>query len=209
MSLALLVTIYEVWLQCRRLMSHRCGSTYATQGMPYPFKVPWGQKAGMMAATVPNILGVHVLEFNRDCTTFFSFLDFCGFFFFFFFLPLSCVLLFFHPALLKKDPKTESVLHFRPWKDPENRIWLRAQALRTEPSSLNPNPAPHVLDNPRWVSYHPVVLVFSPAKVGTKYSSTLQDLSQDWSFSWSLSNFNCGSKICGSNQTRTMVMVNK
>ena len=84
-------------------MSHRCGSTYATQGMPYPFKVPWGQKAGMMAATVPNILGVHVLEFNRDCTTFFSFLDFCGFFFFFFaaFLRAS----FLPSCFVKEGPK--------------------------------------------------------------------------------------------------------
>ena len=50
---------------------------------------------------------------------FFSFLDFCGVCFV---LPLSCVLLFFRPALLKKDPKNESVLQVRPWEDPENMI---------------------------------------------------------------------------------------
>ena len=100
-------------------MSHKCGGIYASQEMPYPFKVPWGQKASMVAATVPNSLGVHILEFNRDCTNFFHSLIFVGFCFV---LPLSCVLLFFRPALLKKDPKNESVLQVRPWEDPENMI---------------------------------------------------------------------------------------
>lgn len=52
---------------------------------------------------------------------FFSFLDFCGVLFCLV-LPLTCVLLFFHPALLKKDPKNESVLQVRPWEDPENMV---------------------------------------------------------------------------------------
>ena len=64
---------------------------------------------------------------------FFSFLDFCGVLFCLV-LPLTCVLLFFHPALLKKDPKNESVLQVRPWEDPENMVMFQIQG--TVSSSL-------------------------------------------------------------------------
>ena len=97
-----------------RLTSHKCGDIYATQGMSHLLQSVVGKKAVMVAATVLN-MGAHVLEFNRVCGIF-LFLFLWGF------LPLSCVLLFFHPAWVKEDPKNESILHGRHCGDPEHVV---------------------------------------------------------------------------------------
>lgn len=60
-----------------RLTSHKRGGIYATQGMPHLLQSVVGKKVVMVAATVPNILGAHVLEFNRVCGIF-LFLVFVG-----------------------------------------------------------------------------------------------------------------------------------
>lgn len=70
----------------------------------------------MVAATVPNILGAHVLEFNRVCGIF-LFLVFWGGF-----CHSRVCFFFFHPAWVKEDPKNESVLYGRHWGDPEHVV---------------------------------------------------------------------------------------